>query len=330
MPHLPDGTPIDICLNPLGVPSRMNIGQILEVHLGLAMRKAVRKTLIGLYVESAAVDKYVQEFGLSRPKVKQLIAVLKHYISTTEHLKALSSIDTLNENLTDTDLTLVLHNAGLNIEDLAIKVSTPVFVGANIGDITEALKEVDIDAIKTHGKFDLIDGRTGEYFDGKITVGVMYMMKLDHMVDDKIHARSVGPYSKLTQQPLGGKAQNGGQRFGEMEVWALEAYGAAYNLQELLTIKSDDYKGKKRAYSAIVKGRPLPTPSIPESFKLFTKLLQGLCLSITVDFNDETAPTDINDYVATNVLEDDEDQIVVKHFDTLQVEDQPEEEDVNL
>ena len=156
--------------------------------------------------------------------------------------------------------------------------------------------EAGIDPIKTKGKFKLIDGRTGEKFDGPISVGLMYMLKLDHMVDDKIHARSVGPYSKITQQPLGGKSQNGGQRFGEMEVWALEAYGAAHNLREILTIKSDDVKGRNRTYNAIIKGKEIPTGCMPESFKLLVKQLQGLALATSVidaDGNEQ----DTDDYI---------------------------------
>ncbi len=201
MPFLADGTPLDIVLNPLGVPSRMNIGQVLEVHLGYAAKK------------------------------------------------------------------------------LGIKVMTPVFDGANESDIAELQKMA---GISLTGKTTLYDGRTGEPFDNPVTVGVMYYLKLHHLVDDKIHARSTGPYSLVTQQPLGGKAQFGGQRFGEMEVWALEAYGAAYTLQEILTVKSDDVKGRVDTYEAIVKGKNIPTPGVPESFKVLVKELQALALDIKV------------------------------------------------
>ena len=201
MPFLPDGTPLDIVLNPLGVPSRMNIGQVLEVHLGFAA---------------------------------------KH---------------------------------------LGYKVETPVFDGAHEEDIREALKQA---GLREDGKTILYDGRTGRQFDNPITVGVMYYLKLFHLVDDKIHARSTGPYSLVTQQPLGGKAQFGGQRFGEMEVWALEAYGAAYTLQEILTVKSDDVVGRVKTYEAIVKGNNVPKPGIPESFKVLVKELQSLCLDVSV------------------------------------------------
>ena len=201
MPFLPDGTPLDIVLNPLGVPSRMNIGQVLEVHLGYAAKT------------------------------------------------------------------------------LGWKVATPIFDGATDKDITEALTEAGLDP---EGKSWLYDGRTGERFDNKVTVGYVYFLKLHHLVDDKIHARSTGPYSLVTQQPLGGKAQFGGQRFGEMEVWALEAYGAAYTLQEILTVKSDDVTGRVRTYESIVKGHNVPTPGVPESFKVLVKELQSLCLDIQV------------------------------------------------
>ncbi len=201
MPFLPDGTPLDIVLNPLGVPSRMNIGQVLEVHLGYAAKT------------------------------------------------------------------------------LGWKVATPIFDGATDKDIAAALEQAGLDP---EGKSWLYDGRTGERFDNKVTVGYVYFLKLHHLVDDKIHARSTGPYSLVTQQPLGGKAQFGGQRFGEMEVWALEAYGASYTLQEILTVKSDDVTGRVRTYEAIVKGHNVPTPGVPESFKVLVKELQSLCLDIQV------------------------------------------------
>ena len=206
MPFMPDGTPVDVVLNPLGVPSRMNLGQVLEVHLGAAARL------------------------------------------------------------------------------LGIKVATPVFDGATEEDIVELLKE---SGLSEDGKTILYDGRTGEPFDKPITVGVMYMLKLHHLVDDKIHARSTGPYSLVTQQPLGGKAQFGGQRFGEMEVWALEAYGAAYTLQEILTIKSDDVVGRVKTYEAIVKGENVPEPGVPESFKVLVKELQSLGLDVRLYSEDD-------------------------------------------
>ena len=219
MPFLPDGTPIDILLNPLGVPSRMNLGQVLEVHLGGAARA------------------------------------------------------------------------------LGWKVSTPVFDGASEEDITELLKEA---GMSEDGKSILYDGRTGDPFDKPITVGVMYMLKLHHLVDDKIHARSTGPYSLVTQQPLGGKAQFGGQRFGEMEVWALEAYGAAYTLQEILTVKSDDVVGRVKAYEAIVKGENVPEPGVPESFKVLVKELQALGLDIKL-FTENNEELELKEHIEDGI-----------------------------
>ena len=233
MPFLPDGTPLDIVLNPLGVPSRMNIGQVLEVHLGYAAKT------------------------------------------------------------------------------LGWKVATPIFDGATDKDITEALTQAGLDP---QGKSWLYDGRTGERFDNKVTVGYVYFLKLHHLVDDKIHARSTGPYSLVTQQPLGGKAQFGGQRFGEMEVWALEAYGAAYTLQEILTVKSDDVEGRVKTYEAIVKGEPIPQPGIPESFRVMLKELQSLGMDVIVqdkdgneidmrqNFDDEETGFDMRDVAGTETV----------------------------
>lgn len=201
MPFLPDGTPVEVVLNPLGVPSRMNIGQALEVHLGLACKR------------------------------------------------------------------------------LGLHAATPVFDGARENDVFDAMEEA---GMQRNGKTVLYDGRTGENFEREVTVGVMYMIKLAHMVDDKIHARSTGPYSLVTQQPLGGKAQFGGQRFGEMEVWALEAYGAAYTLQEILTVKSDDVVGRVKTYESIVKGENVPEPGVPESFKVLIKELQSLGMDVKI------------------------------------------------
>ncbi|MBS2126359.1 DNA-directed RNA polymerase subunit beta ['Fragaria x ananassa' phyllody phytoplasma] len=212
LPFMADGTPIDIMLNPLGVPSRMNIGQILEIHLGMAAKK------------------------------------------------------------------------------LGIKVATPVFDGVNDNDLKEIMQEANLEL---DGKMVLYDGRTGEPYDSRISVGVMYMIKLSHMVDDKLHARNVGPYTLVTQQPMGGKVQNGGQRFGEMEVWALYAYGAAHTLQEILTVKSDDIIGRNKTYSAIVKGTSLPKPSIPESFRVFIKELQSLGLYVEL-IKTDTKENEIN------------------------------------
>jgi DNA-directed RNA polymerase subunit beta len=236
MPFLEDGSPVDVILNPLGVPSRMNIGQILETHLGWAAAE-------GWYDDGTEAYEESKETGGK------------------------------------------------------VYVSTPVFDGALLEDVDHALVQwqkehtgkirMDIDESrrrgeKASGKVTLYNGRTGEIFEKQVTVGYMYILKLLHLVDDKIHARSTGPYSLVTQQPLGGKAQFGGQRFGEMEVWALEAYGAAYTLQEMLTIKSDDTVGRVKAYEAIVKGENIAEPSIPESFKVLLKEMQSLALDVNV------------------------------------------------
>ena len=253
MPFLPDGTPLDIVLNPLGVPSRMNIGQVLEVHLGYAAKT------------------------------------------------------------------------------LGWKVATPIFDGATDKDISEALQLAGLDP---EGKSWLYDGRTGERFDNKVTVGYVYYLKLHHLVDDKIHARSTGPYSLVTQQPLGGKAQFGGQRFGEMEVWALEAYGAAYTLQEILTVKSDDVTGRVRTYEAIVKGENIPQPGVPESFKVLIKELQSLCLDVRIldENGDEIELKDDEDDYIPGMRDEmsyksDDDEITGSGFT---IEDVPVEEDDSL
>ena len=222
MPFLADGTPIDILLSPMGVPSRMNIGQIFEVHLGLACRK------------------------------------------------------------------------------LNMRVATPAFDGVSNDEVFDLMKKAHI---SDDGKTVLYDGRTGEPFSERISVGVQYMIKLVHMVDDKLHARATGPYALVTQQPLGGKAQNGGQRFGEMEVWALEAYGAAHTLQEMMTIKSDDRVGRVRAYEAIIKDNPIPRPGMPEAFKVFTKELKGLCLDVKL-FDREGNVINMEDLARQSLVEE--------------------------
>ena len=229
MPYLPDGTPVDIMLNPLGVPSRMNIGQVMELHLGMAAR------------------------------------------------------------------------------NLGIHIATPVFDGASSEDLWDTVREAGMDS---DAKTILYDGRTGEPFDNRVSVGVMYMIKLHHMVDDKLHARSVGPYSMVTQQPLGGKAQFGGQRFGEMEVWALEAYGASNVLQEILTYKSDDVNGRLKAYEAITKGKPIPKPGVPESFRVLVKELQSLGLDMRV-LDEDDKEVELRD------LDEGEDDDVI-HVDDLE------------
>ena len=234
MPFLPDGTPVQIVLNPLGVPSRMNIGQILETHLGWAMHelgKEIKNMDPNLEAKLRKAGYDMDKYGMPKPDV-----------------------------------------AGIHI-------ATPVFDGASAEDVFEALK---IAGLPEDGKSVLYDGRTGEPMDRRVTVGYTYFLKLHHLVDDKIHARSTGPYSLVTQQPLGGKAQFGGQRFGEMEVWALEAYGAAYTLQEMLTVKSDDVVGRVKAYEKIVKGENIPEPGVPESFKVLLKELQAIGLDVQI------------------------------------------------
>ena len=248
MPFLPSGEPVHIVLNPLGVPSRMNIGQILENHLGWAART------LGMQIANDAE-------GLVEKLAKYGYDVEKDGMPETVEI----------DKFGDQSVR-------------AVQISVPVFDGAHEQDISEALELAGIDQT---AKTTLYDGRTGEPFDNKVTVGLTYMLKLHHLVDDKIHARSTGPYSLVTQQPLGGKAQFGGQRFGEMEVWALEAYGAAYTLQEILTVKSDDVVGRVKTYEAIVKGENVPDPGIPESFKVLVKELQSIGLDIKVLNEDE-------------------------------------------
>ena len=249
MPYFADGTTVDIVLNPLGVPSRMNVGQLLEIHLGLAAKK------LGEQVQSMAAAR-----DLAAVK-KKLAAVY----SKEEY-------ERLVAGLADEDLLELASRLGNGLH-----MASPVFDGAQEGEIRHLLVEAGLDEI---GQIDLYDGLSGEKFDNKVTVGTMYMLKLHHLVDDKIHARSTGPYSLVTQQPLGGKAQFGGQRLGEMEVWAMEAYGAAYTLQEFLTVKSDDVAGRTRMYERIVKGNNFLEAGLPESFHVLVKELQGLCLDM--------------------------------------------------
>ena len=254
MPFLEDGTPLDIVLNPLGVPSRMNIGQVLEVHLGIAARE------MGFKVMTPAFD------GAKESDITEMLteAGLYRNVLPTDALSGKKFYEMIvDEETGEKRYELVGED----------KLSNKAWVAEKIA--AKRLKTVD-------GKRILYDGRTGEPFDNPVTVGIMYYLKLHHLVDDKIHARSVGPYSLVTQQPLGGKAQFGGQRFGEMEVWALEAYGAAYTLQEILTVKSDDVTGRVKTYEAIVKGQNIPTPGVPESFRVLVKELQSLGLDIRV------------------------------------------------
>lgn len=299
MPYLDDGTPLDILLNPLGVPSRMNIGQILEIHLGLAARELGKKELLKYVYENQGASKFVEVYGLRETIANALYNEINHLIDSIKP----ESYDDLLVKTKTSDLLIILNKLGLSFDDIGYKIATPVFEGVNNKDLNEIMLEAGIDPIKTKGKFKLRDGKTGEYFDGDIAVGVMYMLKLDHMVDDKIHARSVGPYSKITQQPLGGKSQNGGQRFGEMEVWALEAYGAAHNLHEILTIKSDDVRGRNLTYSSIIKGKEIPSGGIPESFKLLTKQLQGLGIYLEV-IDKNNNEVDMNKYISHEVHDD--------------------------
>ena len=278
MPHLEDGTPIDILLTPAGVPSRMNMGQVMELHTGISARKIGQQKIIEIAFDDSIKDKakaIEQVLGIAYEHA----AILMQHATKYFKNKYKNLNDALNNYIID-DLLIVFNAAGVSLDDLDYKVATPVFSGIKMNDLVDIMNEAKLDPIKNLGKFPLIDGRTGEYFDAPISVGVMYMLKLDHMVNDKIHARSVGPYSKITQQPLGGKSQNGGQRFGEMEVWALEAYGAAHNLREILTIKSDDVNGRNEAYNAIIKGKKIQNIGLPESFKLLVKQLQGLGMKL--------------------------------------------------
>jgi len=254
MPYLQDGTPVDLVLNPLGVPSRMNVGQILETHLGWGAR------VLGAQIQ------YMIDSRFSMTK-------------TREHLLKIYGAGDGGEALAH----FLSKLSDDEIKSIAIKLrrgvffASPVFDGAAEQDIKTAL---GLAGLPLSGQAILFDGRSGDAFEHEVTVGVMYMLKLHHLVDDKIHARSIGPYSLVTQQPLGGKAQFGGQRLGEMEVWAMEAYGAAYSLQEFLTVKSDDVMGRTRMYEAIVKGDYTLEAGLPESFNVLIKELQSLCLNV--------------------------------------------------
>jgi DNA-directed RNA polymerase subunit beta len=259
MPFLADGTPVDIVLNPLGVPSRMNVGQIFETHLGWAARQLGQQ--IGQQLEAWRDDNPTPKPGAMPDAVK---ARLKEIYG--DHYAA--EIDAR----TGEEIVELAHNLRGGVP-----MGTPVFDGAHEADVSAMLTLAGLD---TSGQSDLFDGRTGDMFDRKVTVGIIYMLKLHHLVDDKIHARSIGPYSLVTQQPLGGKAQFGGQRFGEMEVWALQAYGAAYTLQEMLTVKSDDVVGRTKVYEAIVKGDDTFEAGIPESFNVLVKEMRSLGLNV--------------------------------------------------
>jgi DNA-directed RNA polymerase subunit beta len=253
MPFLADGTAVDMVLNPLGVPSRMNVGQILETHMGWAARG------LGIRIDDA-LGAYRRTGDLTPVR-----DALKHGYGSDAYDEAFAGMD--DDHLIEAAET-VRHG---------VPIATPVFDGAKEADVNDALKRAGFDL---SGQSDLFDGRSGEKFSRKVTVGVKYLLKLHHLVDDKIHARSTGPYSLVTQQPLGGKAQFGGQRFGEMEVWALEAYGAAYTLQEMLTVKSDDVAGRTKVYESIVKGEDNFEAGVPESFNVLVKEVRGLGLNM--------------------------------------------------
>jgi len=251
MPYLHDGRPVDMVLNPLGVPSRMNVGQILETHLGWAVKEIGRQ--LNEYIET--------EYDINELKDK----IRKYFEGSVEFLKIFEKFD-------EKEIIEVVKNLK---DGIAIKV--PVFDSAKESDLLKFYKEANL---QNDGKTILFNGLTGEPFDQKVSVGIMYMLKLHHLVEEKIHARAIGPYSLVTQQPLGGKAHFGGQRLGEMEVWALEAYGAAYTLQEFLTVKSDDVIGRTRIFDSIVKGDMNFDPGLPESFKVLKNELQALALDI--------------------------------------------------
>ncbi len=254
MPYMEDGTPVDVVLNPLGVPSRMNVGQILETHLGWAAKEL-----------GAQLNEMCEQYKRGEKTAAELNKRLKEIYGAKQYK---NQVETLNE---DEKMEMIS-----NLKN-GVPMATPVFDGASGDDINNMLS---LAGLPTSGQIDLYDGRTGEKFDRKVTVGVMYMIKLHHIVDEKMHARSVGPYGLVTQQPLGGKAQFGGQRFGEMEVWALQAYGAAYTLQEMLTIKSDDVAGRTKVYEAIVRGEDSFDTGIPESFNVLVKEIKSLCLNV--------------------------------------------------
>jgi len=270
MPFLEDGTPVDIVLNPLGVPSRMNVGQIFETHLGWASRG------LGRQIQEMLDGMHERGKDLAGKDAKEIRAKLKD-VYGDHYAKDIDSRD--DEGV----IELAANLTG------GVPMGTPVFDGAREGDVTAMLEKAGLDS---SGQVVLFDGRTGNPFDRKVTVGYIYMLKLHHLVDDKIHARSIGPYSLVTQQPLGGKAQFGGQRFGEMEVWALQAYGAAYTLQEMLTVKSDDVIGRTKVYEAIVKGDDTFEAGIPESFNVLVKEMRSLGLNVELDSveSDEEPP----------------------------------------
>ena len=259
MPHMEDGTPVDVVLNPLGVPSRMNVGQVLETHLGWAAKG------LGIKIGKMLDDE---------TSISSIRSFLETVYSVGVHEK------TNFKNFSDKEIKDLADNLRGGVP-----MATPVFDGAHESEIKEMLKLADL---PESGQTKLIDGRTGEFFDREVTVGYMNVLKLNHLVDDKMHARSTGPYSLVTQQPLGGKAQFGGQRFGEMEVWALEAYGAGYTLQEMLTVKSDDVSGRNKMYKNIVDDTQKVDAGMPESFNVLMKEIKslGINIELTKDENE--------------------------------------------
>ena len=257
MPYMQNGKPVDVVLNPLGVPSRMNVGQILETHLGWACSELGEK-----------INKIIKLKSNIDKRNNSIKEILKKIYGDKVYDEKVKSLNTK-------EFEELISNLSLGIP-----ISTPVFDGASVNDVNELLKLADL---PSSGQTALWDGRTGEKFDRNVTVGTIYMLKLHHLVEDKIHARSTGPYSLVTQQPLGGKAQLGGQRFGEMEVWALEAYGASYTLQEILTVKSDDVAGRTKVYETIVKGDDKFESGVPESFNVLIKEIRSLALNIEIN-----------------------------------------------
>ncbi len=271
MPFMKDGTPLDIVLNPMGVPSRMNIGQVLEVHLGIAAKKLGWKIMTPVF--DGATEKDISEC--------MKMAGMYREVLPNENIDN-KNVFVMNQEDEKSEPTYTQVTFTEKTDENGRAYYVPVYEGVE-RDAAWVRSMVDAEKLKiVDGKSILYDGRTGERFENPVTVGIMYYLKLHHLVDEKIHARSIGPYSLVTQQPLGGKAQFGGQRFGEMEVWALEAYGAAYTLQEILTVKSDDVMGRTKTYEAIVKGQNIPTPGVPESFRVLVKELQSLCLDVRV------------------------------------------------
>jgi DNA-directed RNA polymerase subunit beta len=289
MPFLPDGTPVDIILNPLGVPSRMNIGQILEMHLGLIGKHFGTEFINPIFVGAREPEIYE---GLQKVADQLRATTLRNYIETELELEITAEPDAMQDVLEEALRRALTSLDEERLEQIGASFNTPVEEYSRSDRnrkadlVVQRVREIVLKRSGFEpetGKCTLYDGRTGEPFLQPVAIGQVYMMKLHHLVEDKIHARSTGPYSLVTQQPLGGKAQFGGQRFGEMEVWALEAYGAAHTLQEILTIKSDDVTGRVKTYESIVKGESAMEPGIPESFRILVKELQSLALQVEVE-----------------------------------------------